>query len=37
MMWTINEASEMRELIAMGVSGINTDRPDILLEVLKGK
>jgi glycerophosphoryl diester phosphodiesterase len=32
--WTINEESEMRELIAMGVHGINTDRPDLLLKVL---
>jgi glycerophosphoryl diester phosphodiesterase len=32
--WTINQESEMRELIAMGVHGINTDRPDLLLKVL---
>lgn len=32
--WTINEEDEMRRLIAMGVHGINTDRPDLLLKVL---
>lgn len=32
--WTINEESEMRQLIAMGVHGINTDRPDLLMKVL---
>jgi glycerophosphoryl diester phosphodiesterase len=32
--WTINEPREMRRLIALGVHGINTDRPDLLLEVL---
>jgi glycerophosphoryl diester phosphodiesterase len=35
--WTINEPDEMRRLIAMGVHGINTDRPDLLLEVLGRK
>jgi glycerophosphoryl diester phosphodiesterase len=32
--WTINDPVEMRRLIALGVHGINTDRPDVLLEVL---
>jgi glycerophosphoryl diester phosphodiesterase len=32
--WTINDPVEMRRLIALGVHGINTDRPDLLLEVL---
>ena len=32
--WTINEPEEMRRLVAMGVHGINTDRPDLLLNVL---
>jgi glycerophosphoryl diester phosphodiesterase len=35
--WTINEPDEMRRLIKMGVHGINTDRPDLLLEVLGRK
>jgi glycerophosphoryl diester phosphodiesterase len=34
--WTVDEASEMRRLIALGVDGIMTDRPDVLLEVLGG-
>lgn len=32
--WTINEPERMRELIALGVDGITTDRPDLLNEVL---
>lgn len=32
--WTINEEVEMRSLIRMGVHGINTDRPDLLMKVL---
>jgi glycerophosphoryl diester phosphodiesterase len=32
--WTINDAETMRKLIAWGVDGIITDRPDIMLEVL---
>jgi glycerophosphoryl diester phosphodiesterase len=32
--WTINDATEMRALIGMGVHGINTDRPDVLMKVL---
>jgi glycerophosphoryl diester phosphodiesterase len=32
--WTINDEPEMRSLIGMGVHGINTDRPDLLMKVL---
>lgn len=32
--WTINEEPEMRRLVAMGVDGIDTDRPDLLKKVL---
>ena len=32
--WTIDEEHEMRELIAMGVDGIMTDRPTVLAKVL---
>jgi glycerophosphoryl diester phosphodiesterase len=32
--WTINEEVDMRRFIEMGVDGIMTDRPDILLELL---
>ena len=32
--WTVNDADRMRELIAMGVSGIITDHPDVLRTVL---
>jgi glycerophosphoryl diester phosphodiesterase len=32
--WTINEEAEMRRLIGLGVHGINTDRPDLLMKVL---
>ena len=32
--WTIDDPAEMRRLISMGVNGINTDRPDVLLRVL---
>jgi glycerophosphoryl diester phosphodiesterase len=34
--WTVNEASEMRRLLDLGVDGIITDRPDLLNEVLDG-
>ena len=33
--WTVNEEEEMRELIEMGVSGIITDYPQKLRELLK--
>lgn len=32
--WTINDEAEMRRLIALGVDGIITDRPDLLKRVL---
>lgn len=32
--YTINEAERMRELAALGVTGIFTDRPDLALQVL---
>ncbi|MVN86662.1 glycerophosphodiester phosphodiesterase [Deinococcus sp. HMF7620] len=32
--WTINDPAEMRRLVALGVDGIITDRPDLLKEVL---
>jgi glycerophosphoryl diester phosphodiesterase len=36
--WTINDEARMRELIAAGINGIITDRPDLLLKVLgRGK
>jgi glycerophosphoryl diester phosphodiesterase len=33
-LWTVNEGDDMRRLLAMGVDGIVTDRPDILNEVM---
>lgn len=33
--WTINETAEMERLIALGVDGIITDRPDLLLELTR--
>jgi glycerophosphoryl diester phosphodiesterase len=32
--WTVNEEEQMQRLIDLGVDGIITDRPDLLLEVL---
>lgn len=32
--WTVNDRESMEELVAMGVDGIITDYPDILLDVL---
>jgi len=32
--WTPNEPADMRRAIAMGVDGITTDRPDVLLDLL---
>jgi len=32
--WTIDDPAEMQMLIAIGVDGIITDRPDLLMEVL---
>ena len=31
--WTVNDEARMRELIALGVDGIMTDRPDLLLGI----
>lgn len=33
--WTINDANEMRRLLAMGADGIMTDRPDLGMEVFR--
>jgi glycerophosphoryl diester phosphodiesterase len=35
--WTVNDADVMRELLDVGVDGIITDRPDVLREVLIGR
>jgi glycerophosphoryl diester phosphodiesterase len=32
--WTVDDANDMRRLLAMGVDGIQTDRPDVLARVL---
>ena len=32
--WTVNDEERLRQLIAMGVDGIITDRPDLLLRML---
>lgn len=34
LVWTVNDADSMRRLIAAGVDGIITDRPDVLREVM---
>ncbi len=33
--WTINEETDLRRILALGVEGINTDYPDRLLALLK--
>ncbi len=33
--WTIDEEEEMRRLLALGVDGIISDRPDLLMKVIK--
>jgi glycerophosphoryl diester phosphodiesterase len=33
--WTINETDEMERFVEMGVDGVMTDRPDLLLELLE--
>lgn len=32
--WTINETADMERLLATGVNGLITDRPDLMLEIL---
>jgi glycerophosphoryl diester phosphodiesterase len=32
--WTVNEPEDMRRLVALGVDGIMTDRPDLLAQVV---
>lgn len=33
--WTVNDTTEMKRLLAMGVDGITTDRPDLLRPLLR--
>jgi len=33
--WTVNDPELMRQYIEWGVDGIITDRPDLMIEVLK--
>ena len=35
--WTVDDALEMKQLVAEGVGGIMTDRPDLLRQVLDGR
>lgn len=35
--WTVNDRAEMERLVALGVDGIITDRPDLLREVLESR
>jgi glycerophosphoryl diester phosphodiesterase len=35
--WTVDEPDEMRQLVAEGVGGIMTDRPDLLRQVLDAR
>lgn len=35
--WTVNERKEMERLIALGVDGLISDRPDVLRDVLQAK
>jgi len=32
--WTVDDVADMRRLLAMGVDGIQSDRPDLLADVL---
>lgn len=35
--WTINDKDEMKQLVDMGVDGVITDRPSLLVDVLNNK
>ncbi len=34
--WTVDDRQAMADLVALGVGGMMTDRPDVLREVLDG-
>ncbi|MGQ0605023.1 MAG: glycerophosphodiester phosphodiesterase family protein [Anaerolineales bacterium] len=33
--WTINDPADMQRLMAMDVDGVNTDRPDLFMELVQ--
>jgi glycerophosphoryl diester phosphodiesterase len=35
--WTVNDRTDMADLIALGVDGLITDRPDLLLDLLRAQ